>query len=120
MSQKLSRLFTLLSSLEHHQLELEIMKKENINIVKDYLKNQNLNLSSKKILTSLLFCSDEKIAIIENENSLSSTLKETSKQLVRSIITESDSKDLLTNYQRTIPERRHWLRNYIYFLESFD
>lgn len=100
MSQKLSRLFTLLSSLEHHQLELEIMKKENINIVKDYLKNQNLNLSSKKILTSLLFCSDEKIAIIENENSLSSTLKETSKQLVRSIITESDSKDLLTNYQR--------------------
>jgi len=100
MSQKLSRLFTLLSSLEHHQLELEIMKKENINIVKDYLKSQNLNLSSKKILTSLLFCSDEKIAIIENENSLSNDLKETSKKLVQSIITESDFKDLLTNYQR--------------------
>lgn len=94
----ISKLFLKLSELQHDQLELEIMKKENIEIVKKYLTQNNMNVSSKILLTSLLFVSDNNIAMIEGEKDLTQKLKDRSAKVVKKFIEKDICEDIILEY----------------------
>lgn len=94
----ISKLFLRLSELHHTRLELEIMKKENIEIVKKYLIQNKISASSKILLTSLLFVSDNNIAIIEGEQELTQKLKDKSIEVVKKITEKKTCKDIIIEY----------------------
>ena len=85
-------------SLNSKDLEIELVKKENIKIVKEYLKEEKLN--PKIILTSLLFFHNiDNISFIENDKDLTQDIKEISKNLVNTIIKGEYNKEICYQYQ---------------------
>lgn len=85
-------------SLNSKDLEIELVKKENIEIVKEYLKEEKLN--PKIILTSLLFFHNtDNISFIEHDKNLTQDIKEISKNLVNTIINGEYKKEIFFSYQ---------------------